>query len=433
MKNHTSSDHQGNALAVWARKVDSYESIVEKRETALRLAVECVNDGTLDSLDGVGSPLSKKIMEVHGVELFEMNSNWVETSQYWRCPCCDRSKLEISRVGNKGQILAKLVEHHDHMSDALKAAFNKVFVESCTRVSTKTGLAMVERMSPAFSAYAPVLICEDCNNSDAVAKRVLSEQGCNVEWQSFSIGQIRQFISVSKHASHEMDEAKVKSLWQVIRPAYVARMNLIYQVAKAAVLQDYWYEKYPVGMVAVPTLTNGYGRHGGLELVNAEAFGHEMTRNTIAHQANLTRWRTENKPAGGAPPDNYTAILLSLPGCARMWNELDSTWKCPICDRSKFEIVTFRKGKVSFLTDAPDRRSPAWGRIRHICMGCCSVVRSMKLELEKGNGLSLGGTFRCITPDQLRSIITPRPHSSPLIDKQKAKAFVDAWVCAEAT
>lgn len=425
----TNLNWQSNALTDWAKNNgECYEDVQERRSTALRLAIKCINDGTLDWLDGVGSPLSCEIKKHHRTELFEMNRNWVETSQHWKCPCCERNKFEISRIGSKGQILAKLVEHHDHMTDALKAAFNKVFVESGVEKPTNTGLAMIERMAPAFSSYAPILICEDCNNADAVAKKILLGKRFRVDWQSFSIGQIRQFITVGKHVSHAVDESKVMALWQLVRPAYVARMNLVYQVAKAAVLQDYWYERYPTGMIAVPTLSNGYHRYGGLELIDAEAFSREMARNSIIHQANRSRWRTESKPAGSVPPENYLAILLSLPGCARMWNELEASWKCPICERSKFEIVTFTKGKVTFQTHEPTRLSHAWKDIQHICMGCCSVVKAMKWELENGHELNVGATFNCLTPDQLRSIITPRPHSSPLVDKRKAKKLIDSWL-----
>ncbi|MNU80086.1 hypothetical protein D3C71_697080 [compost metagenome] len=422
------SPWQPNALAVWAKQNEEcYEDIQKKKLTALNLAIKCINDGTLDLLDGVGSPLSCEIKSHHGVELFEMNRNWVETSQHWKCPCCQRSKFEISRLGSKGQILAKLVEHHDHMTDALKAAFNKVFVESGTENPTSTGLALIERMAPAFSAYARVLICEDCNNSDAAAKKILSAKGYRVEWQSFSIGQIRQFINVGSHVSHSVDESKVIALWLLVGPAYVARMKLVYQVAQSAVLQDYWYERYPLGMVPVPTLSNGFHKHCGLDLINGEALSHEMAKSNIVHQANRSRWRTESKPMGSIPPANYLAMLLSLPGCARMWNELEDSWKCPICQRSKFETVTFTKDRVTFQTHTPTRLSLAWRGINQICMGCCSVVKAMKWELEKSCGLDVGATFNCLTPDQLRLIITARPHSPPLVDGRKAQQLIDNW------
>ncbi len=416
------------ALAVWAKANElSPEIIQEKREIALRLAIEGIADGSIDSLDGVESPLSRKIQAHHGVYLFEMNRNWVETAQSWKCPCCDRGKFELSRVGGKGQILAKLVEHHDHMVDALKAAFNKVFVESGTDKPTSTGLALVERMAPAFSAYPPVLICEDCNNADAAAKKIISNSGRKIEWQSFSIGQIRRFIIIREHVPHSIDIDKFLELWGLVRPAYVARMNLVYEVAKAAVLQDYWFERYQGVAMAVPTLSNGFQRYNGLELVSGEALVGEMAKSTVKHSSNYSRWRTEEPRSGEKPPPNFLAIIESLPGCARMWADLVHSWKCPICERSKYEVISYKKGKISFHTHLPPLYSKTWNSQGHICMGCFNIVTAMKRELEKGRGIRVEFTFDCITPSELRAIIHARPHSPPLVDSEMAKILMDEW------
>ena len=418
-----------NKLALWANEnSDSPETLQERQSTALRLAIECINNGTLDSLDSVNSPLSQEIKKHHKTEIFEMNSNWAETSQHWHCPCCGRSKFEISRVGSKSQILAKLVIHHDHMTDALKAAFHKVFLDSGTERPTNTGLAMIERMAPAFSAYAPILICEDCNNADAAAKKLLANKTLSVKWQSFSTGQIRQFINISNHSSHTINESNLLEVWARIRPAYVARMNLAYKVAEAAVLQDYWYEGYSPEIVAIPTLSNGHHRYGGLELINTESFSHEMAQHSIVHKPNMSRWRTESKPRGPVPPKNYLAMLLSLPGCARMWEELPNTWKCPICQRSKFESVSFVKGKSTFQTHLPSRSNRAWKGIQKICKDCTSTIMSIKWELVKEHGANIKDSFDCVTPAQLKTIITSRPHSPHLIDRNKSKLLIDQWI-----
>jgi rubredoxin len=423
-------NHEGPkyALAAWAKQNQlSPEVILERREIALKLAVEGIADGSIDSLDGVDSPLSRRIQKHHSVDLFEMNGNWIETAQYWKCPCCDRGKFEISRVGSKGQILAKLVEHHDHMSDALKAAFRKVFVTSGTDKPTSTGGVFVERIAPAFSSYPPILVCEDCNNADAAAKKVVSKTGRKIAWHSFSIGQIRQFITVREHAPHIIDEDNVFYIWELARPAYVARMNLVYEVAKAAVLQDYWYERYQGGVEPIPTLSNGFNRFNGLELISGEALIREMAKKTIKHSSNYTRWRTEKQPTGNQPPPNFLAIIESLPGCARMWGERADSWKCPICYRSKYEIVSYTKEKVSFQTYQPDQHNLAWRSTGHICKGCFNIIVAMKRELHKDHNIDVGFTFDCITPDELRSIIRARPHSPHLVDAEMAKALMIKW------
>ncbi|MFJ3073696.1 hypothetical protein [Pseudomonas sp. NPDC087029] len=415
------------SLAIWARQHRvSPELYEERRQTALRLAIEGINDGSIDSIDGISSPLSRKIQAHHGGKLFEMNRNWIETAQSWVCPCCRRNKFEIARVGSKGQILAKLVLHHDHMTDALEAAFHRVFVDSGSHKATNTGLALIERMAPAFSAYAPVLICEDCNNADAAAKKLISDIDGRIRFHSFSISQIYQFIVIGANSSHLVDEGKVFAAWALIRQAYFARMKLVHEVAKAAVLQDYWFEKYQSGIVPEPTLSNGYSNYNGLEFVSGEALFREMTSTAIKHVSNYSRWRTETQPARGKPPENFLAMIDSFPGSARMWGALPGDWRCPTCGRSKYETVSFSEGKISFHTHTPTRFSTAWNEIKHICAGCSNVVTAMKREL-KGYGIDVEFAYDCISPESLRLLITARPHSPPLVDRKMAEALINNW------
>lgn len=422
-----------NALARWAQpyRLD-YEADAARRAHALKLAIQCINDGTLTLLDGPDSPLSRQIKSHHSLDTFEMNRHWIGTAQDWQCPCCSRTKFDISRAGNLGQILAKLVEHHDHMSDALESAFNRVFIDTQTNQHTSTGLALVERMATAFAAYDPVLVCEDCNNADARAKALLSQHDkINLTHQSFSIGQIRQFIRSQPHTPHQIDEDGLRALWTDVRPTYRARMKLILEVAKAAVTQDHWYEKYPLGFIPVPTLenrTNVHRAEPALEWVSSGALQRAFKQDTISHRSDWSRWRTEQKKPRRTPPENYQAILLSQAGSARMWTELEDGWHCPICARPKHQTVKLQNGKVGFQTHAPTYRSKSWRHIQLICMDCCAVVKSMTWELTKGFGVTVESTFDSITPDQLRSIMTARPYSPPLIDPAKAKTLVEDYV-----
>ena len=421
----TNKDGPKYSLATWAAQhVETPEALEQKRAIATALALEGINDGSILCLDGVGSPLSIAIQKQHGPALFEMNRDWVETAQDWTCPCCNRGKFDIARLGNKGQILAKLVEHHDHMSEALKAAFHRVFEVSGTENPTPTGLALVERIAPALSAFSPVLVCEDCNNADAAAKNIILY---DVKWLSFYIGHIRQFIEVGQHAAHGIDEAKVRELWLLIRPAYKTRMQLVYSVAQAAVLHDHWYDALPPGMTEVPTLSNGLQHSNGLHLVSGEALCRAMADTHVKHPANRCRWRTANKPAGGSPPPNYLAMVQSQPGAASRWNPLDHGWVCPICDRTKYEILSYKDGKISFHTHLPSKKSRAWVETKDICAACYNVVRDVQRELQDSLSPVAGATFDCITPDQLRSIIRPRPHSAHAVDGKKAQQLIIQW------
>lgn len=144
------------------------EQLQAQREEALSLLVECINTGEIISLDGVQSSTSLKIKDHHRVDDFEMNSHWIGSSQAWICPCCGRSKFQVSRLGKKHQILAKLVIHYDHMGEALQAAFYAAFEQRRTEVEQIDGFRLFERMGHAFAAYEEVLVCEDCNNAVCV-------------------------------------------------------------------------------------------------------------------------------------------------------------------------------------------------------------------------------------------------------------------------
>jgi hypothetical protein len=138
-----------------SRLVD--QPLQDLRDEAMAVLIDSVNLGEITTLDGVDTPLSQRIRAHHGCTDFEMNSHWVGSSQNWACPCCSRSKFEVSRVGKQGQILAKQVVHHDHMGEALEAAFNEEFEKQKTGLAQADGLRLVQRMGVAFAAYEEVL------------------------------------------------------------------------------------------------------------------------------------------------------------------------------------------------------------------------------------------------------------------------------------
>lgn len=172
-------DFYSSRFARWSEEQVSSnsESLPALRARALQLLVASVKHGEIVSIDGIDSPLSLRILAHHGEHEFEMNSHWIASSQTWVCPCCERSKYLISRLGKKNRILAKLVIHHDHMSQALEAAFRHAFEQAGTKNPQVKGQQLVERIAVAFAAYPDVLICEDCNNADAEAKKLLGAPG----------------------------------------------------------------------------------------------------------------------------------------------------------------------------------------------------------------------------------------------------------------
>jgi hypothetical protein len=98
-------------------------------------------------------------------------------------------------------ILAKCVIHYDHMGDVVEEAFNAEFVAAGTDTEQVEGRKLIDHMRSAFAAYDAVLVCEDCNNADTAAKKVLAVP----REFSFSISQIRGFIQVKNHQPHSIN------------------------------------------------------------------------------------------------------------------------------------------------------------------------------------------------------------------------------------
>ena len=395
-------------------------------QRALELLVESVNAGEINSLDGVDSPLSQRIKAHHRRTKFEMNSNWIGASQSWTCPCCARSKFQISRIGKKSQILAKLVIHHDHMGEAMEAAFHAEFVKAGTSVEQVEGKRLVERMGGAFAAYDEVLICEDCNNADTQAKKEVGSP----QFFSFSISQIQRFIHSGDHRQHTVNRSTAQQIWEQAQAAYELRMKLIGTVAHAAVTDTHWHEPYPRGTSAVPVF--GYTERIG------DAMIRQWITTDLLHKAlgpihegssrELSRWRTVTPKAGAALPKNFLAMLRSDENRAAAWDSVREDWQCPICRRSKEQTVYVGEGgKISFYPKR-NRGRGAWANAPTICNHCDSTLMRLKLELSDRLGSTPADSYGFVTPDELACIIVARPHSAHAIHSSEAEALLLAIV-----
>lgn len=406
----------------WSRNQGPEVRQEEGASVALPLLLECVKTGDVSCLDGQTSPVSKQILEKHGERPFEMNTNWVGSPQDWICPCCRRSKLEISRVGNRGQILAKNVIHHDHMGDVLHEAFHAAFAEAGTELEQVDGLRLIERMSEAFAAYEPILVCEDCNNADTAAKATLEIP----REFSFSVGQISRFINVAPHRSHSISEDQARAEWESAKAAFVLRMRIIKAVAKAAATDCHWYEPHDRRFEPVPVYSHG-GRSS--DFIN-RWFSWETLSDALGMQTRITprdmsRWRTVRPKSGKPLPPNFVAMLRSVDYMAEKWNAMPNDWCCPICSRGKTEIVYVSdKGKVHFsITDAPR----AWRLEAQICHHCNKLQQRLRWEVEELVG-DFDDTKHIASPAAISAIVLPRAHSDHAVRTAEAKLLVDRMV-----
>ncbi|MCK9215425.1 MAG: hypothetical protein M0P52_13415 [Rhodoferax sp.] len=395
---------------------------IELRKEAMAVIVESVKAGDITSLDGAESPLSERIRAQHRATDFEMNSNWVGSSQDWICPCCGRSKFQVSRVGKKGQILVKLVIHHDHMGEAMKEAFHSAFEAAGTRVEQIDGWRLVERMGDAFAAHAEVLVCEDCNNADTEAKKLTGSP----PYFSFTVGQIRRLIHSADHRPHLVEPVRAQEVWAEAEPAYKLRMRLIRAVAQAAATDAHWYEPHARTVEPIPVL--GFARRSVESEITRWAYAEPLLRtlgaNTKVSAPNLARWRQVAQKPGKQPPENYLAMLRTEESYGRSWEVLPEDWCCPVCHRSKYDLVYVGgQGKIIFAMRLVTARG-AWAQLTHICNHCESTLMSLKWEATERAGKTSKNSHSFVGPMELGKILTARPHSPHLIRAKEAQELV---------
>lgn len=413
-------------FAAQRRSVNSEQML---RDQALAHLLDGVRQGDIVILDGVDSPLSVRIKAHHKCDVMEMNSNWIGSTQDWKCPCCARSKFAISRLGKQGQILAKLVIHHDHMGDVLEAAFNAAFRAAGTSTPQTNGKRLVERIGTAFAAYEEVLVCEDCNNADSKAKKMV---GTPTDF-SFSPTLIRSFVRPQDHCPHEIDRAAAVDAWNAAKAAYELRMKIIGAVGRAAATDSHWYEP-SADRHGVPVFGFGSSAPGRLhdrsiqEWISFDALQTALGPAKSAKSANLSRWRTSSEGRTGVLPSNFLAMLKSEPQTAKVWDGLDDSWRCPICRRSKTEVACpGDKGKIRFPISF-NRARGKWSSANTICGHCSSTLISLKYEVVQLLRRPLADSYAFVSPAELAKVIDACPHGPNRIRSDAAAELVDLIV-----
>jgi len=114
----------------------------------------------------------------------------------WRCPACDRNKHEVVRYESGGRLYARVVMHHDHLTD---------------------------NDPEARARFEPIGVCSDCNDIDARVKG--RNPQLRYDWSLHPVT-IKRFIRIRPHRTHDIDGPSVelfaRSLIEVNKPPMMA-------------------------------------------------------------------------------------------------------------------------------------------------------------------------------------------------------------------
>lgn len=370
-------------------------------------------------LDGVWHLQTIELAQRFGTRKFDLNRWWCLTPLDWVCPACNRGKPDIARVNQHGELMCHLVEHHDHMDRYIQKRLGEYIGRLPAFFATMDSERFAKRSSLAISAFDPTIICEDCNNVDAAAKKHVQ---AHLDF-SFTAQDIRQFVVARPNQPHEIDHAKLRNVWTFREQQLRRRFELADRIVELAAINEHWYEqadtrhhaeqversaKLNVRVFTPPQWNIDIGR---FEYVSAPR---------PARVSSLKGWRKSKRLKAKQPPNaqelKWTTDVTHPGG----YVTLPDDWACPWCQRSKFQIIRPSKQfPWSFNFRDPwviDLETRERSKVL-VCQDCQNV----RVQIAK----EANTETQAVQPIDVMSIIRPEPHSQHSL---KSDPEVDAVI-----
>lgn len=393
-------------------------------EEAMDAVISAIKCGELTFIDGVMSPLSFRISARLGATEFDMNSWWIETPQDWICPACGRGKADIARLNTKGEIMCHLVEHHDHMKDVLKRRFQEISVSRQEIIADAHAENFAKRSATMISAYENTLICVDCNNADALAKKATA---ANRDF-SFSPQELRLIVKPQPNKAHEIDVDVAKAIWAERLRTFELRMKIADRIAEIAANNEHWFQ--PGNFNNNPDVIS---RRAEALVAHKRAFGVLKLlkgQKKTKPAKPLSSWRHFlHHPPKPLPTPNEIKHA-GLVGNPKFWNMISEEWRCPGCQRNKREIVRKNKNGEWTLPIATrffyDSNLPRSRKDILACGDCVITASSLGKEAEsRASGKIQGGYTAQVHIQEIQECVIPKPHTRHNINNKKAESIIE--------
>lgn len=377
-------------------------------------------------LDGAMSPQTTSLLVRFGTTSLYMVELWALTPPAWTCPGCGRGKPEIVRLNVHGELMCILVEHHDHMEQALEQHFVEHSTAGGTVVADELCKRFVSRSGPMLAAYDRTVMCQDCNNADASAKKLVGAP----RFLSFSPAEIRRFVVPSPNEEHALNEKAVQNVFDEIYPTFLTRMRFVNGIARIAAGNRHWFqpsdEKSRVSAVrhVAKSKLKSFDYAGGVDVLCG-------TRRSGNHS--YSAWRTKRQPKARRFPKPAEIEHVARVDSPKRWDALADDWHCPVCDRSKVQVIRTTNGSAQFTFLAEHRvfLTPPGMPGRHrvaICGDCWIVGTEVGREACNIIGASRSQYMQCVFLAELRTLVVPQPHGRHNVRPDAAQAVLDAIV-----
>lgn len=413
---------------VLMKYLDTREAISARREELWRLQDVLIDIASIygvPDLDYPAAESNERIREALGAASIEINSVWAAAPQDWSCPCCQRVKTECARLGSKGQMLGKLVAHHDHFEDYMDVILSELSeattMEAASAVEAKQ---FIRRGMDLFMRFDRIVICEDCNNAEASGKEIVG----TAPYFTFTPREIASFVRASPHQSHAVDRDALAAAYASAERHFGLRAAALRKLAEHALRGTAWYEP-----VAFEHRDEQIDRHGrlvlgmfGLDHVGPGTIRDIFFKSQQLDPKHAAAWRTKLPPRPFVPTEGQ--FELATRGNAS-YGELGDDWACPCCHRSKRDVVRWSQNSKQFMfriavRNVPDQLQRYGTRKVKVCDACNHTFQECHKELRARLG-EVPMPDYSVRMDEVRTIILPRPHTLHPIDPVPAEILVD--------
>ena len=304
--------------------------------------------------DGKWSDQTKAAVTRHKAVGLDLNDNWALVWKLWSCPSCRRTKNQIFRLSKRSVLLAKLECHHDHMADIVWPRAQAILGENWRDNAESGTTNILDTLKDLVTRFSECLICSECNNADGNVKRHFRDR---IDPRfTFTALEIAQFVNPTSNGLHELNYDKALSIWHAQKPAFESRVTLL----------DSLLENLKKGFLARELLgSTGANPMGTIlnqskllwkafyaDAKETEKLGllsglrdEFINRSTCRDSAKFTRV-DGTQPVCELTDEEFNAYVDVV--SRKRWLAISDDWSCPVCARSKREVLRkSKKGKWS--------------------------------------------------------------------------------------
>jgi rubredoxin len=377
----------------------------------------------LASIDGKMSPLSKELLKHFKAKGVDMTSWWAMTPSGWTCPGCGRVKKDIARLNRNGDLMCRLVEHHDHTQDLLAKRFSEISSSQSAVLADKTAENFAKRSATMIAAYENTIVCDDCNSADAKAKKLVGTE----EFFSFSPQEIRRFVIATPNKPHEINQDEAQKIWSTAKPIFELHLKIANRIAQIAATNEHWYQEGELASNPSSVrnkfriTTHSYGVWDVLD----ELCGRRPSSSLVDASA----WRKTVHRKFKKPTIRQIEHLAKV-SHSDAWAKVPDDWACPACRRQKSKTVRLseRKGTWTVAFQSISYRDPEqWGRCKKttLCLDCGWTATQLGKEAAAHLGVEQHEHSIWVELDDVARIVVPRDHARHAFRNDDAQTVVE--------